>query len=64
MDSNSDQKSNWKLGILYFNPENKKIFVPKRLGIGWTLNFARWQSLLFILILLTAIGYSVIKGIK
>jgi uncharacterized membrane protein len=34
----------WKLGLFYFNSQNPKIFVPKRLGIGWTINFAKWQS--------------------
>ena len=33
--------SNWKLGVLYFNKEDKRIFVPKRIGfLGWTVNFA------------------------
>jgi uncharacterized membrane protein len=32
---------NRKLGILYFNKEDKRIIVPKRIGfLGWTLNFA------------------------
>ncbi|WP_334074685.1 MULTISPECIES: DUF1648 domain-containing protein [Paenibacillus] len=30
----------WKLGGLYYNPQDPSIFVEKRMGIGWTLNFA------------------------
>jgi uncharacterized membrane protein len=30
-----------KFGILYFNKEDRRIIVPKRIGfLGWTLNFA------------------------
>jgi len=29
----------YKLGLLYVNREDPAIFVPKRLGPGWTLNF-------------------------
>lgn len=33
----------WKLGIFYFNPADPSIFVAKRFGIGYTLNFGnRW----------------------
>ncbi len=28
----------WK-GIFYSNPEDPALLVPKRFGIGWTLNF-------------------------
>lgn len=31
----------WKLGIFYWNPEDSSLFLPKRFGIGWTVNFAR-----------------------
>ncbi len=30
----------WKLGVIYHNPENPSLWVPKRFGLGWTLNFA------------------------
>ena len=33
----------WKLGIIYFNPDDPAFLVEKRFGIGWTLNFGhRW----------------------
>jgi uncharacterized membrane protein len=32
----------WKSGgLIYFNPSDAAVLVPKRLGVGWTLNFAR-----------------------
>lgn len=30
----------WKGGVFYYNPENPAFWVPKRFGVGWTLNFA------------------------
>jgi len=63
VDLNSKDDNVWKIGIIYFNPENSKVLVPKRIGIGWTLNFARWQSWLFILVLLSAALISVIRSI-
>ncbi|QRP44360.1 DUF1648 domain-containing protein [Amycolatopsis sp. FDAARGOS 1241] len=29
----------WKGGLLYVNRADRAVFVPKRFGIGWTLNF-------------------------
>jgi uncharacterized membrane protein len=31
----------WKAGILYYNSQDSAIWVPKRYGIGYTLNFGR-----------------------
>jgi len=34
----------WKWGIFYVNRDDPKVFVPKRYGIGYTLNFGnRWS---------------------
>ena len=34
----------WKMGILYYNPADPSIFVAKRFGVGYTLNFGnRWS---------------------
>ena len=39
----------WKWGIFYFNPDDPRIIVPKRLEwLGWTLNFAQPISLIII----------------
>jgi uncharacterized membrane protein len=42
----------WKLGMLYFNPKDPSIFVPKRIGIGWTLNFGHPVSFIMLLAIL------------
>jgi len=31
----------WKFLVFYYNPENPRLFVPKRTGIPFTLNFAK-----------------------
>lgn len=43
-------------GVFYFNPADPRIFVPKRLGIGWTFNFAnRWAQLLMAAVVVCAL---------
>lgn len=37
----ADEDKYWKLGMLYFNPEDPNLFLPARFGIGWMCNFAR-----------------------
>jgi len=40
----SDQRNNqkyWAGGLFYINPNDKRLWVEKRFGYGWTLNFAR-----------------------
>jgi uncharacterized membrane protein len=34
----------WKLGQFYFNPADPAMMVPKRAGLGYSLNFARGRS--------------------
>jgi len=33
--------AHWKLVAFYYNPDEPRLFVPKRTGIKFTLNFAR-----------------------
>lgn len=50
---NRDDDRYWKLGQFYFNPNDPSIWVEKRFGIGWTVNFAHpagWGSLLGIIL--------------
>ncbi len=35
-----DDDEHWKLGIFYCNHDDASVFLPKRFGIGWTINFA------------------------
>lgn len=37
----ADDDEHWKLGIFYYNKEDASAFLPKRFGVGWTINFAR-----------------------
>jgi len=54
--NNRDENSFWKLGVFYYNKQDKHLFPPKRTGLGWTVNFANPFSVaLFLLILLVII---------
>ena len=47
----------YKWGIFYYNKEDKRIFVPKRIAwAGWTINLANPYSYLVIAILFFIIG--------
>jgi uncharacterized membrane protein len=37
----------WRGGVLYYNPNDAAVMVPKRYGWGWTLNFARPTAWVF-----------------
>lgn len=43
-----ENAANWKLGLFYFCPRDPAFLVPKRVGIGWTVNFGSPWSLLFV----------------
>lgn len=51
----------YKWGIFYYNPADKRAFVPKRMmGLGYTLNFAQplsWLVILFFLVFVTITGF-------
>ncbi len=47
-----DDERYWPGGIFYNNPDDPALFVPKRFGLGWTLNFGHPQSKLFLIGLL------------
>ena len=38
---NRNDDRHWKLGVFYVNPEDPALFLEKRFGIGWTMNFGR-----------------------
>jgi uncharacterized membrane protein len=48
----------WKLGAIYFNPQDPTIFVEKRTGIGWTMNFANPISWITLLGIFAVIAWS------
>ena len=39
-----DDDEHWLLGTIYCNRNDPSVFVPKRFGIGWTSNIARWET--------------------
>lgn len=42
----------WIAGIFYFNPQDPAIFVEKRMGLGWTLNYGNKWAWLFTVVVL------------
>ncbi len=38
---NSTDSRFWKAGLIYYNPDDSALMVPKREGFGYTLNFGR-----------------------
>lgn len=54
-----NDNANWKWGMFYYNPADKRIFPPKRIPwMGWTTNFANPISiagLIFLILLLVVI---------
>jgi uncharacterized membrane protein len=43
-------------GVFYFNPDDPALLVPKRFGIGYTLNFGNpWSWVVLALILVAAL---------
>ena len=57
MEQWSNDHNNWKFfGLFYYNPQDKRIFPPKRFAwMGWTVNFANTKSVLVFLIMIIAI---------
>ncbi|MGE5679559.1 MAG: DUF5808 domain-containing protein [Bacillota bacterium] len=49
-----NEADSWKLGIFYYNPLDKRIFLPKRSGLGATLNFANPVSIILIVGIIVA----------
>ncbi len=48
----------WKLAIIYFNPHDKRAFLPKKSGLGFTINFANPAGVASLIALLALIYYS------
>lgn len=47
-----DDDEFYKWGMFYYNPDNPAVMVEKRMGTGWTFNFATWQGKAFIIFVL------------
>ena len=54
----------WKAGFFYWNPDDPAIFVSKRVGIGYTMNFAnKWSWIAMTTILLAFLVPGFLKSI-
>jgi uncharacterized membrane protein len=56
--------ANWRWGIFYYNKNDKRLFLPKRLSYtGWTINFAHPTAVIVIIVLVcAAIGIGIYLG--
>lgn len=52
----ADHDKHWKAGLFYWNPNDPAIFVEKRFGVGWSLNYGNPRSWLVLLALLVLIA--------
>ncbi|MGO9606849.1 MAG: DUF5808 domain-containing protein [Candidatus Binataceae bacterium] len=46
----------WKFGMFYFNPHDAALFVEKRFGLGWTINFGQTRAWVLIAMALAPLG--------
>ena len=53
--NNADDDRYWKLGMIYYNPEDPSFFVEKRYGIGWTINFGHTATIVMFIGIMAAI---------
>lgn len=54
-----DDDKYWKGGLIYYNPDDPALFVEKRFGIGWTVNFARpsiWVGIIVLILIIVSIS--------
>jgi len=45
----------WKLLVFYFNRSEPRLWVPKRIGLGFTMNFGRATAWAIMAILLATV---------
>lgn len=62
--SSEDDESNWILGMLYNNPNDPSFMVPKRFGIGWTINIGTPLGKIFLIFTISMVSISLIYLIK
>lgn len=59
-----DDDRYWKWGMFYHNPDDPSVFIEKRVGIGWTMNWARPLAWIITLGLIAVIaGYSLLTSL-
>lgn len=55
-----NEDSYWKLGFIYYNPNDPSLTVEKRYGVGWTINMARPLSWIIFLIIIAVVVISIV----
>lgn len=62
-DFNHENPENWKWGVFYFNKNDSRLIVPKRVkSLGWTFNFAHPISWIVIGLILAFIVYTLFQN--
>lgn len=46
-----DDDAHWKLGVFYIDHDDASVFVPRRFGVGWTVNLGRPATWIMLAIL-------------
>ena len=50
--SQPSSDNEWLWGLFYFDKENPDIFIEKKYGVGWTVNFARPATWIFLILVI------------
>ena len=50
-----EPSEHYRCGVFYVNPQDPRLWVEKRVGVGWTLNFGRPAAVWVMLLILAAI---------
>ena len=50
-----NESEHWHGVIFYHNPADPRYFLPKRTGLGWTINFAHPGAILMLLLIIAAV---------
>ena len=57
--------NHWRLGIFYFNRQDRRLLVPKRSGFGWTLNFAHLGAwLIIVAVIALLVSRLLMRGVR
>ncbi|MEV5721935.1 DUF5808 domain-containing protein [Amycolatopsis mediterranei] len=54
-----DDDKYWRSGLFYVNREDHALWVPRRFGLGWTLNFANPRAAMFLIGVVALIGLAI-----
>ncbi|MCW6168303.1 MAG: DUF5808 domain-containing protein [Thermoplasmatales archaeon] len=53
LETNIDDNKEWRAGAIYDNKHDHSIFVPKRFGVGYTINFGNKKGVLVFILLMS-----------